>query len=354
MLFSLFYVAVRRLLRLLVPGHEAIRSAEVELLVLRHEVKVLRRQVRRPAYRRRDRVLLTAASRLLPRASWAAFLVTPQTLLRWHRELVRRKWTYRRPGVPGRPPVDDELRGLIVRMARENPRWGYRRIQGELRKLGTRVAASTIRSILRAERLGPAPRRAGAGWREFLKAQAKGIVACDFFTVETAWLRTLYVLFFIEVGSRRVIVAKATASPDSAWVTQQARNLFMEAPRRPIWFLVRDRDAKYAGPFDEVFRSEGARIVRTPFRSPRANAYAERWVRTVRRECLDHLLILSRRHLDAVLAEFVEHYNRARPHRALGLDTPEPRSGPASPVVAARIHCRERLSGLIREYEVAA
>ncbi len=257
MVLSLVYLFVRRLLSLLMARDQIIRSAEVELLVLRHEVKVLRRQVRRPAHRRRDRVLLTACSRLLPRASWAAFLVSPQTLLRWHRELVRRKWTYRRQAVPGRPPIDDELRGLIVRMARENPRWGYRRIQGELRKLGYRVAASTIRSILRAERLGPAPRRVRPGWREFLKAQAKGIVACDFFTVETAWLRTLYVLFFIEVGSRRVIVAKATANPDSAWVTQQARNLFMDVPRGPIRFLVRDRDAKYSGPFDRGVRVGG-------------------------------------------------------------------------------------------------
>jgi transposase InsO family protein len=350
MLLSVFYLLVRVLLRVFAQG---ARSAEVELLVLRHELTVLRRQVRRPAYRPRDRVLLAACSRLLPRASWRAFLVTPQTLLRWHRELVRRKWTYRRRGIPGRPPVDEELRRLVVRLARENPRWGYRRIQGELRKLGRRVAASTIRSILLAEGLEPAPRRGGPGWREFLKAQAKGIVACDFFTVETAWLRTLYVLFFIEVGSRRVILAQATASPHSVWVSQQARNLFMGLPGGPR-FLLRDRDAKFSGPFDEVFRSEGARIIRTPFRSPKANAYAERWVRTARQECLDHLLILSRRHLDRVLTEFVEHYNRARPHRALGLDTPEPRLRPASPVDVSRIRRRERLGGLIREYEVAA
>lgn len=355
MLLSLFYLVLRRLLRVLAPGEQTTRSAEVELLVLRHELKVLRRRVRRPAYRRRDRVLLAAYSRLLPRASWGAFVVTPQTLLRWHRELVRRKWTYRRGGAPGRPPVDEELRVLIVRLARENSRWGYRRIQGELRKLGRRVAASTIRAILRAEGLGPAPRRTGPGWREFLKAQAKSIVACDFFTVETAWLRTLYVLFFIELGSRRVMLAKATASPDSTWVTQQARNLLLERPENPSpGFLIRDRDSKFAGAFDEVFRTEGMRVIRTPVRAPRANAFAERWVRTARQECLDHLLILSRRQLDRVLAEFAEHYNRARPHRALGLDTPEPRSRPASPVLVSRIRCRERLGGLIREYEVAA
>jgi hypothetical protein len=254
MLLSFLYLVVRRLLRLLIPGDEIVRSAEVEVLILRHELRVLRRGGGRPAYRRRDRVLLAACSRLLPRASWRAFIVAPQTLVRWHRELVLRKWTYRRRGVPGRPPIDQGLRGLVIRLARENPRWGYRRIEGELRKLGFGVAASTVHSILRAEGLGPAPRRGGPTWREFLKAQAKGIVACDFFTVET-WLRTLHVLFFIEVGSRRVNLAKATSSPDSTWVTQQARNLFMDVPRGPT-FLLRDRDAKFSGTFDEI--DEGA------------------------------------------------------------------------------------------------
>lgn len=283
MLLSFLYLVVRRLLRLLIPGDEIVRSAEVEVLILRHELKVLRRGGRRPAYRRRDRVLLAACTRLLPRASWRAFTVTPQTLVRWHQELVRRKWTYRRRGIPGRPRIDEGLRGLIIRLARENPRWGYRRIQGELRKLGTGVAASTIHSILRAEGLGPAPRRGRPTWREFLKAQAKGIVACDFFTVETAWLRTLYVLFFIEVGSRRVILAKATSSPDSTWVTQQARNLFMDVPRGPT-FLLRDRDAKFSGTFDEVFRSgssarHSARPRRTPTRSAgSARSGASAWI----------------------------------------------------------------------------
>src|SRR5205823_4484725 len=158
------------------------------------------------------------------------------------------------------------------------------------------------------------PRRATPSWREFLKAQAKGILACDFFTVETAWLRTLYVFFAIEVGSRRVVWARSTASPSLAWLTQQARNLFLNLPEGAgPRFLVRDRDAKYSGAFDEVFRAEGTRVIRTPIRAPRANAYAERWVRTVRAESLDHLLILSRAHLDRVLAEYVEHYNGARP-----------------------------------------
>lgn len=201
MLLSLLYLALRSLLGLLAPSRSVSRSAEVELLVLRHELKMLRRQVGRPRYRRRDRVLLAAASRLLPRRAWKAFSVAPETLLRWHRELIRRKWTYRRTGRPGRPPIGDNVRELMLRLARENPRWGQRRIQGELRKLGLWVSATTIRTILRRAGIDPAPRRAGPTWRQFLRAQAKGIVACDFFTVETAWLRTLYVFFLIELGA---------------------------------------------------------------------------------------------------------------------------------------------------------
>src|SRR5262249_15298778 len=192
--------------------------------VLRHQLSVLRRSVKRPELRRRDRVVLAAASGLLPRRRWSVFVVSPQTLLRWQRELVRRKWTDRlRPGGP--PPLDNRRRELVLRLARENPRWGCVRIQGELRKLGVRVGATTIRTLLRRHGLGPAPRRTGPSWAEFLRAQADGILACDFFTVETVWLRTLYVLFWIEHGSRRVHLAGVTANPDCAWVTQQARNL---------------------------------------------------------------------------------------------------------------------------------
>jgi putative transposase len=354
-LFALLYLALRRVLRFLLPARSDEGSAEAELLVLRHELRMLRRQVGRPRYRRRDRVLLAAASRLLPRSAWKAFSVTPETLLRWHCELVRRKWTFRRRGGPGRPPISDDVRGLVVRLARENPRWGHRRIQGELRKLGIGVSAAAIRAILRRAGIDPAPRRSGPTWREFIRAQADAIVACDFFTVETAWLRTLYVFFAIDVGSRRVLWARSTRNPDSAWVAQQARNLLLELPEGDApRFLIRDRDAKFSGAFDEVFRAEGTRIIQTPIRAPRANAYAERWVRTVRTESLDHLLILSRRHLDRVLTEYVEHYNRARPHRGIDLATPEGREGPVLTDRVPRIHRRDVLGGLIHEYEVAA
>jgi hypothetical protein len=215
-------------------------------------------------------VLLAAASRSIPRERWSCFLVTPATLLRWHRELVRKKWTYGERGKPGRPPIDPEVRDLVLRIARENPRWGCVRIEGELRKLGIRISATTIRNLLRIARLGPAPRRTGPTWTQFLRAQAQGVVASDFFTVETVWLQTLYVLLFIELGSRRIHLSSSTVHPDAAWVTQQARNLTMELDDRPtaLRFLIRDRDTKFVGPFDEVFRSEGAKVILTPIRAP--------------------------------------------------------------------------------------
>jgi len=323
MLMSIVCLLLRQLLGL--AARTGAAATDLENAVLRHQLHVLRRQVRRLRYRPSDRLFLTAASRLLPRERWSAFLVTPQTLLRWHRELVKRKWTYRRSRKPGRPAIDPELRALVVRLARENARWGYVRIQGELRKLGVQIGATTIRRILRAHGLGPAPRRSGPSWSEFLKAQADGMLACDFFTVETLRLRTLYVLFFIELHTRRVHVAGVTARPDSAWVSQQARNLaysFEDRPT-PVRFLIRDRDAKFSGPFDEVFRTEGLTVIRTPIRAPRANAFAERWVRTVRTECLDWTLVRGREHLERVLRIYAEHYNAERPHRGLGLATPE-------------------------------
>jgi len=287
------------------------------------------------------------------RARWSAFLVSPQTLLRWQRELVRRKWTYRRRPA-GRPPLDPERRELVLRLARENPRWGCVRIQGELRKLGVRVGATTIRTLLRQRGLGPAPRRAGPSWAEFLRAQAQGVLACDFFTVETVWLRTLYVLFWIEHGSRRVHVAGVTANPDCAWVSQQARNLAIGDHLENVRFLIHDRDAKFCGPFDQIVRSEGVRVIETPLQAPKVNAVAERWVRTVRNDCLDHLLIVSRRHLEQVLRAYLAHYNAERPHRSLALAAPagQPPLARGSPPPA--VLRRDVLGGLIHEYHAAA
>ena len=320
--------------------------------MLRHQLRVLRRSVKRPLLSRGDQVLLAAASRLVPRERWAVFLVSPQTLLRWHCELVRRKWTYRRRS-PGRPPLDPAVRELVLRMARENSKWG-RAVQGELHKLGVRVGATTIRSLLRCAGLGPAPRRGGPSWAEFLRAQAAGIVACDFFTVETMWLRTLYVLFFIEHGTRRVWLAGVTAHPDGIWMRQQARNLAVGERLENVRFLIHDRDGKFSGPFDEILRGESVRMIQTPVRAPRANAIAERWVRTVRSECLDDLLVVGRPHLERILREYLAHYNDQRPHRALALAAPtrerqESRGSPPTKILRPDV-----LGGLIHEYRAAA
>ena len=354
MLASLLYLILRRLLALVAPNHRSDEAAQIEILVLRHELGILRRQVKRPIYRRRDRALLAAASRILPRQRWSAFLVRPETLLRWHRSLVARKWTrpHRRPG---RPAIDPEVRKLILTMARENPRWGYMRIKGELGKLGIRSSATSIAMLLRRSHLGPAPRR-GIGWRGFLKAQAAGILACDSFTVETAFLQTLYLLFFIEIATRRVHVTVSTTHPDSAFVTQQARNLVMSLADEgtQMRFLIRDRDAKCCHSFDDVFASEGIRVIRTPIRAPNANAFAERWVETLRAECLDWLLILGPRNLDRVLRIYMQHYNRRRPHRGVELQVPEPLVPVAEADGVPDIERRDVLGGLLHEYAKAA
>jgi putative transposase len=224
MLFSFIYLVFVSLLKLLVRRGRPAQVKDIELIVLRHQIDVLRRQVARPTLRSSDRAFLAVASRLLPSRRRHGLLVTPQTLLRWHREIVRRRWTFSRRG-PGRPPIDAEKRELVLRLARENSRWGYQRISGELSKLGLSVSPSTVRRLLARAGLGPAPRRSGPSWREFLRAQAASIVACDFFTVETAFLRRYYVLFFIELQSRRVHLAGCSAHPNGRWVAQQARNL---------------------------------------------------------------------------------------------------------------------------------
>jgi transposase InsO family protein len=324
--------------------------------VLRHELSVLRRQTGPPQLTTADRVFLAAASRLLPRPSWRSFFVTPATLLRWHRRLVARRWTY--GGRGGRPPIGDEIRELVLRLARENPRWGYQRITGELNGLGLSVSATTVRKILRQAGLGPAVERAGLSWRAFLRAQAASMLAVDFFTVETIALQRLYVLFFIELGSRRVHVAGCTANPTGAWATQQARQFAwtLQERRSSFRFLIRDRDSKFTRDFDAVFVSEGIEIIKTPVRAPKANAIAERFVRTVRAECLDWLLIVNRRHLERVLRVFVDHYNTHRPHRSLNLAPPEPSERKARAVrpPTATVERCDRLAGLIHEYNLAA
>ena len=266
---KLAYVALCRSIQLLVLLARGDAAKDLELLVLRHQLAVLRRQTPRPRLEPADRALLAAVSRVLPRSAWSCFFVQPETLLRWHRRLIAGAWTYPHRQT-GRPPLDQEVQQLVVRLARENPRWGYQRIKGELLRLDVRISATAIRMTLRRHGLDPAPRRSSGTWHAFLRQQAAGIVACDFFTVDTLWLQRLYVLFFIELDTRRVHLAGVTANPDGGWVTQQGRNLLLvlgERGRR-LRYLLRDRDAKFSRAFDDVVRDEGAEILVTPVRAP--------------------------------------------------------------------------------------
>jgi len=276
---------------------------------------VLRRQVTRPRLESKDRFVLAALTRMLPRDLVRVRIVTAETLLRWNRQLVARRWTYptKATRAGGRPRTAALIRELVIRLARENPSWGHRRIHGELVGLGYRVAPATVWNILQRAGLDPAPRRTGPSWREFCRAQATTMLACDFFTVDMVLLRRIYVFFVLEVGTRRVHILGVTRHPAAEWVNQQARNLMLglgdQAAR--FRFLVRDRDTKFAAIFDAIFADAGIAVLRSPPHAPKANAYAERWVRTIRRECLDQMLIFSEQQLAHVLTEYQAHYTMA-------------------------------------------
>ena len=275
MIFSVGCLLVRGLLSCLtvLARHEA--SEDAELLVFRHENAVLRRQVGRVRYQPGDRLWLAALSRLIPRGRWGeVFAVTPATLLAWHRKLVARKWDYTSRRRPGRPSTAAAIRKLVIRIATENPGRGHRRVQGELVRLGHQIAASTVWQILHDAGVDPAPRRTGPTWKQFLTAQARGILAVDFVHVDTMLLRRIYALIVIEHHTRRVHLAGITAHPDGAWTTQAARNVRMDLGHRAasVRFLTRDRAGQFTGSFDAVFTAEGIRILRSPPQAPKANA----------------------------------------------------------------------------------
>jgi putative transposase len=336
------------------------QEKDLEILLLRQQIRLLQRtRTRPPRLAWWEKVpLAMLVGKLVQRAkhgsawlSQSLFLFTPETVLRWHRELVHRKWTFRHRPAAGRPRIAEELEVLIVRLARENPRWGYGKIEGELRKLGYQIGRSTIRDVLKRQHIPATPVRAqqSSTWRAFLRQHQQQLLACDFFTVETLPLQTLYVLFFIEIGTRRIHLAGSTRHPTAAWVTQQARQLVwkLQEQGRGMRFLVHDRDAKFPAAFDVVFASERIKAILTPYQAPNANAYAEGWVRSVREECLNHLLIINERHLDHVLREYSQYYNGARPHQGLRQQIPE--AGNQHPGQGA-VHRRDILGGLLHDY----
>ncbi|MGY0065029.1 integrase core domain-containing protein [Streptomyces sp. LZ34] len=358
---SIVTALVRNLIKVPAAVLRCRVAKDAEVLALRHENAVLRRQIARVRYEPADRIWLAVLSRLVPREHWRhVFSVTPTTLLAWHRQPLARKWTFPQHRRPGRPSTAPTVKQLILRLAKENSAWGHRRIQGELARLGYQIALFTVWEILHAAGIDPAPQRSGPTWREFLTAQAHGILAADFLHIDTIALKRLYALALIEHGTRRVHLAGVTAHPTVPWTVQQARNLTMTLGCRMVSlrFLLRDQDSKYTNAFDAVFQADDMEILLSPPRAPKANAVCERAVGTLRREVLDRILIYNEAHAVKVLTEYIRHYNRHRPHQSRQQLPPDSTELPAlanvTDLKAHRIERRPVLGGLINEYRQAA
>ncbi|WP_089104138.1 integrase core domain-containing protein [Streptomyces hyaluromycini] len=360
MIVSLLYKVARKLLcvpSVLLRREEA---KDAELLVLRHENTVLRRQLAGPVrYEPADRFWFAVLSTLVPRRRWReVFPVTPGTLLAWHRRFTAAKWDYSARRRTGRPPTRAAVKTLVLRLAQENPRWGHRRIQAELARIGHQIVASTVWEILNAAGVDPAPRRTGPTWREFLTVQAESIIAADFFHIDPALGGRLYALAFLEHGTRRLHISGVTAHPTRYWTVRQARNLAVDMDIRmePPRFLLRDRDGKYGEAFDGVFQAEDMEILKSAPRAPRMNAHCERIIGSIRREVLDHVLIANEAHARKVLAAYERHHNEHRPHQARHQLPPEAHEQPATVHdLDIRMVLRTRiLGGLINEYRYTA
>ena len=346
----LFRLLFARLGLLIASGDER----DAEILALRHQIRVLQRQVSHPRFTPADRAVLGVLAKVFDRRRLdrVMLIVKPATVIGWHKRLVARRWAYPHKS-RGRPTTPVELRRLVLRLDSENPAWGYRRITGEIVRLGHRIAPSTVWAILRKAGREPSPHRAGPSWSEFIASQAKAMVATDFFTVDTVLLRSFYVLFVIEIDSRRVHVAGITTNPDGPWTTQAARNLLHDWAHRTR-FVIRDRGSQFTRSFDAVFTAIGADVILTPPGAPRANAFAERWVRSARHELLDRTLIWNQRQLRQLIDEYVTHYNRGRPHQSLDQRAPND-TEPTPPVGHVGPITRTALcGGLINEYHRAA
>ncbi|MHB8628178.1 MAG: integrase core domain-containing protein [Aggregatilineales bacterium] len=344
-------------------GRLSEQEKDLEILLLRQQLDIVERRLDKPVRLSKVEKLtvavLAAKLKATTKQSTARLravicLFQPDKVLKWHRELVRRQWTHHQPDRGGRPRTSVAVETLIVRFVRENPDWGYGKLEGELHKLGYTVSQQTIADILDRHGIPPAPqRKPSVSWRHLMQHYKAQLLACDLFTVDTLFLQTVYVLFFIELQTRRVYLAGCTSHPDAEWVTQQARQMVwqLEDHNPAIHFLIHDRDTKCVTAFDTVFRSTHVHIIRTPFRAPNANAYAERWVRTVRHECLNTLIIVNQAHLRHVLSEFVSYYNLLRPHQ--GLDQQRPIPSP-TPTVVGNVCSRPILGGIIYDHYRAA